>query len=55
MANAQTVVPEAGRAALDRLELRVKEMHEEDEKCQRVAATLMRLPQLCKFRSWIKG
>jgi hypothetical protein len=44
------VSPEAGRAALERLERRYWEEQEENEKCERVALTVMRMPQICKFR-----
>ena len=44
------ISPEAGRAALERLESRCRQQQEDDEKCERLALTLMGMPRICKFR-----
>jgi hypothetical protein len=44
------ISPEAGRAALERLESRYRQQQDDDEKCERLALTLMGMPRICKFR-----
>jgi hypothetical protein len=50
LAMRKRISPEAGRAALERLESRYRQQQEDNEKCERLALTLMGMPKICKFR-----